>query len=272
MIRSLVKDDIDTLVSKFDFDKDYLESLVGNMNEYMYISINSDDIDGFIICFNDGVNIIIKNIFYTSYNIMPFLSHLSFNANKDIVISTDDDELIKNLLMYDYKYDINSLTYKKKFQIIIPDNISYYEYFEQDETFKKFLLSQINEPLWGGAKYLYNKIITNDVRGKVYVIYDEDRNHIVSFASLSDYDEIDHTSFKPWIGCVYTFRPYRGSRYSEKLIKYILNECKNNGVKKVYLSSDHIGLYEKYGFVFKKMMKTTKGTDTQVFVYDFSTK
>lgn len=41
--------------------------------------------------------------------------------------------------------------------------------------------------------------------------------------------------------------------------------AKQDGYEKVYLSSNEIGLYEKYGFVFFGKMHTIWGEETQVF-------
>lgn len=154
---------------------------------------------------------------------------------------------------------------KKKLR---PDNIEIFDYYEQNESFKKVLLSQIKRPSWRGAKYLYNNIKNGTNRGKLFIMFDKDRNHIISFGALTDFDEIETDKLKPWIGSIYTFEQYRGNRYSEKLIKYILSVAKREGNEFVYLSSDHIGLYEKYGFELYGEMQNIEGKTTQVFVYD----
>ena len=41
---------------------------------------------------------------------------------------------------------------------------------------------------------------------------------------------------------------YRGHRYSGVVIDYACNKAKEQGFDTVYLATDHIGLYEKYGF------------------------
>lgn len=41
---------------------------------------------------------------------------------------------------------------------------------------------------------------------------------------------------------------YRGNRLSEKLIQKAMEYLKDLGFDKIYLVSDHINLYEKYGF------------------------
>lgn len=42
---------------------------------------------------------------------------------------------------------------------------------------------------------------------------------------------------------------YRGKRYSEKLINAALEYTGELGFERIYLVSDHVNLYEKYGFV-----------------------
>lgn len=83
MIRLLEKQDIIQLKNRFNFDVNYLESLLDNVPEYMYVSID-DEISGFMVCLDDGEYISIKNI--NGYN-LQFLRHLIFNANKDIAIN-----------------------------------------------------------------------------------------------------------------------------------------------------------------------------------------
>ena len=158
--------------------------------------------------------------------------------------------------------------YVRKYERFVPDNIEIFDYYEQDDDLKKELLEQINEPLWKGAKHLYDRVKQDFDHGKLFIMYDIDRKHIISFGTLHDFDEIKADDLKPWIGSIYTFRPYRGSRFSEKLIKYILNIAKQEGNDFVYLSSDNKGMYEKYGFDLYGMMNTVNGNETQVFIYD----
>ena len=61
MIRLLEKNDFEQLINKYNFELNYLASLLDNMSEYMYISVG-DEIDGFMICFDDGEDITIKKV------------------------------------------------------------------------------------------------------------------------------------------------------------------------------------------------------------------
>lgn len=60
------------------------------------------------------------------------------------------------------------------------------------------------------------------------------------------YDEEKMVGFAMYGFC--EEQSYRGNRYSEKLIKYALEQAKLKGYEQVYLATNHIGLYEKFGF------------------------
>lgn len=124
------------------------------------------------------------------------------------------------------------------------------EYSKYDD--KGRLLSYLKDCDWGAGKTLYNLLYNEKfyellgTGGKVFFLMDEE--NVVSFLTLTNQDCIDDKSLSPWIGFVYTDSSYRGHRYSEKLIKHALETAKKQGYCRVYLGTDHVGLYEKYGF------------------------
>lgn len=283
MIRLVEERDVKQIISIYNeygenVDVDYINSLVGNNMEYIYVISNEDIIDGFIICENDGKYIRVKRLLVKELQdkenmIKSLFKHLNFNANTDVLIEIKENNFEMLKLLQSIEFNIfnksdDIITLKRNFKTIIASEEEIFNYFEQDDEFKKILIDQINEPLWVGAKHLYKRLINNEQSGRVFLIYDKERAHIVSFATLSNFDEIENDNFKPWIGSVYTFRPYRGNRYSEKLIKYILRIAKNENCDFVYLSSDNVGMYEKFGFELLGIMKTVRGNETQVFRYD----
>lgn len=75
-----------------------------------------------------------------------------------------------------------------------------------------------------------------------------EEENVVAFCTLTRKDCIDDDSLFPWIGFVFTSQEYRGQRYSSVVIDYACNKAKEQGFDTVYLATDHIGLYEKYGF------------------------
>ena len=147
------------------------------------------------------------------------------------------------------------------------------EYFEQTSELQKCLREQIVQGDWRVAKYLYEVL----EQGKLKEQYGEstrllmlvEDGNLLAFCTLAERDEIVDEEMtpdmKPWIGFVYTYPEHRGHRYSQKLIEYACELARKDGYEKVYLSSNEIGLYEKYGFLFLKMLHTLWGAETQVF-------
>lgn len=82
---------------------------------------------------------------------------------------------------------------------------------------------------------------------RVFVALDGDQ--IAGYCTLAKIDCIPNISYTPYIGYVFVGEQYRGNRLSEKLILSALAYAKELGLDKVYLVSDHVDLYEKYGFV-----------------------
>ena len=100
-----------------------------------------------------------------------------------------------------------------------------------------------------------------------YMLTDGDK--LVSFATLAPQDEIDAPELSPWIGFVYTFPAYRGHRNAGNLLAHICEVLKSAGTEKVYISTDEIGLYEKYDFTFWQTMSTHEDKPTRVYIRNF---
>lgn len=81
---------------------------------------------------------------------------------------------------------------------------------------------------------------------RVFAALDGDR--IAGYCTLAKTDCIPDVSYTPYIGFVFVGEQYRGDRLSEKLILSALAYAKELEFDKVYLVSDHVNLYEKYGF------------------------
>ena len=88
---------------------------------------------------------------------------------------------------------------------------------------------------------------------------------LISYCTLADKDDIQPTELTPWIGWVYTFPPYRGHRYFKKLLDYAEELAKSDGIKNIYISTNHTGLYEKFGYELFGMMKDINGEDSRVY-------
>ena len=63
-------------------------------------------------------------------------------------------------------------------------------------------------------------------------------------------DFISRQDLYPWICALYVNEEYRGQHLGEKLLEHARTEVSNLGFPKVYLCTDHIGYYEKYGWTY----------------------
>ena len=141
------------------------------------------------------------------------------------------------------------------------------EYFEDGK--KECWIEKIGSCDWGAAKYL--AVLLKDGRfetvlgtgGKLFLLCDGDK--LVSFVTLPHQDCIDDIRLFPWLGFVFTAPEYRGHRYSEQIISHACEEARRQGHEKVYLATDHIGFYEKYGFVYIGNRPDTGGDDSRIY-------
>ena len=100
--------------------------------------------------------------------------------------------------------------------------------------------------------------------GVLFLLTDGDR--LVSFVTFAQWDCIDDKSLYPWIGFVFTAPEYRGHRYAGRLIEHCEELARQHNVKQIYINTDHVGLYEKYGFEYKENRVDIYGTDSRIYV------
>lgn len=72
----------------------------------------------------------------------------------------------------------------------------------------------------------------------------EESGEFMGFCALGNHDE-----YNPLIKWVFVDEKYRGQRLSQKLIDTAADYAKSIGFTSVFLTTWHIGLYERYGFV-----------------------
>lgn len=130
----------------------------------------------------------------------------------------------------------------------------------------------IAENEWRAAKYLARLLEQGSFHdevgnGTVYLLTEGDR--LISFVTLAEHDCVD-VPYGPWIGFVHTAPEYRGHRHIGKLIDHACAAAREHGVQRVYLCTDHVGLYEKYGFIYLENRVSIYGEDSRIYVRDTS--
>jgi len=138
-----------------------------------------------------------------------------------------------------------------------------------DRENKPHWLSRIKNSDWGAAGFLAELLSENKLEkmcGKnARVLLLTEENELISFCTLAEKDEVDAPEMFPWIGFVYTFPQYRGKGYAGTLIDFACNEAAKAGARSVFVSTDAVGLYERYGFEYLCEMATVFGDNSRIY-------
>lgn len=139
-------------------------------------------------------------------------------------------------------------------------------YFEDER--QEHWLRQIETYEWRAAAFLAKLLRSGEFhstlgKGTLYLLTDGDA--LVSFMTLAERDCIDDASLSPWIGFVHTAPAYRGRRCAGRLLDHAVQQAVSNGAARVYICTDHVGLYDKYGFTYLENRVSIYGEDSRVY-------
>lgn len=95
---------------------------------------------------------------------------------------------------------------------------------------------------------------------------------VVGMASIMKTDYYPLPEIYPWISSLFVSEEYRGNRISEKLIDFANDYAKKCGFDRTYIPTEHIGLYEKFGYHYlKDIINYGNGTD-RLYVKELNTR
>lgn len=77
-----------------------------------------------------------------------------------------------------------------------------------------------------------------------------DGETLTGCAGLIPNDFISRMDLWPWICALYVVQKHRGHEYGRRLLDYARADARRLGFRKIYLSTEHVGYYERYGFVY----------------------
>ena len=142
------------------------------------------------------------------------------------------------------------------------------DYYTTDD--KLHWLNELGECDWDAGQYLHELLQSDSLKELVgentRVLLLTEGDTLISFCTLAEKDDIQPTDLTPWIGFVYTFPAYRGQGYAEKLMSHAEALAREDGAASVHVSTNHMGLYERYGYTFFGTMKDVGGEDSRVYV------
>lgn len=105
---------------------------------------------------------------------------------------------------------------------------------------------------WGVPKEAYLECMDAYLRGETeygwYLCLDDDS--IVGGLGVIENDFHDRKDLKPNVCAVWIDEEYRGRGIAGKLLDLVVEDMRSKGVTPLYLVSDHVGFYERYGWEF----------------------
>lgn len=79
-----------------------------------------------------------------------------------------------------------------------------------------------------------------------------DKEKLIGFISIFPKDGDEEQNLTPWYATMYVKKEYRGKGYSKLLNDAVLKEAKKIKFKTIYLKTDLIYHYEKFGAIYIK--------------------
>lgn len=137
----------------------------------------------------------------------------------------------------------------------------------------QYWIEQIKKCDWSAASILSKQLTDNTFHqtlgnGTLYLLIEG--NYLVGFGTLTQKDCINDDNLYPWIGYIFIQPYYRGHRYSQGLINQMLIDAIRQGYSCVYLATEHIGLYEKYGFTYIENRIDIWGDINRIYFIDLT--
>lgn len=110
---------------------------------------------------------------------------------------------------------------------------------------------------WGVPKEAYLECIEAYLSGAIeygwYLCLDN--NQIIGGLGVIENDFHDRKDLAPNVCAVYTEQTYRGHGIAGRLLNMAAEDLRAKGITPIYLVTDHVGFYERYGWEFLCMVQ-----------------
>ena len=93
---------------------------------------------------------------------------------------------------------------------------------------------------------------------------------IVGMATIMKTDYYPIPDVCPWVSTVFVAEEYRGHGICGRLIDFANEYAKSLGFNRTYIPSEHVGLYEKYGYRFLREITNYGGGVDRLYVKELS--
>lgn len=123
---------------------------------------------------------------------------------------------------------------------------------------------------WGVPTEAYLECMEAYLSGETeygwYLCLDKDR--IIGGLGVIENDFHDRKDLSPNVCAVYTEEAHRNKGIAGKLLNMVVADMRGKGITPLYLVSDHIGFYERYGWEFLCMVQGDGEPDmTRMYIH-----
>ena len=137
-------------------------------------------------------------------------------------------------------------------------NMSEYKYYTlREKPELKEMAAEWFQNKWGVPKEAYLECIEDYLNHKTelgwYLCLDGEK--IIAGMGLIENDFHNRKDLSPNICAVYTEKEYRCKGIAGHLLDMVVEDMKSKGITPLYLVTDHIGFYERYGWEFLCMVQ-----------------
>ena len=122
---------------------------------------------------------------------------------------------------------------------------------------------------WGVPAEAYLECMDSYLNGDTeygwYLCLDGEK--IIGGLGVIENDFHERKDLSPNVCAVYTEDDYRKQGIAGKLLDMVTEDMRSKGITPLYLVSDHIGFYEKYGWEFLCMVQGSDPEPTRMYVH-----
>lgn len=122
---------------------------------------------------------------------------------------------------------------------------------------------------WGVPAEAYLECMDSYLNGDTeygwYLCLDGEK--IIGGLGVIENDFHERKDLSPNVCAVYTEDDYRKQGIAGKLLDMVTEDMRSKGITPLYLVSDHIGFYEKYGWEFFCMVQGSDPEPTRMYVH-----
>jgi len=121
---------------------------------------------------------------------------------------------------------------------------------------------------WAIPRNIYQDCIGNSITAdsalpRWYLMLREDE--IIGSYGLITNDFISRQDLWPWLAALYVEESERSKGFGAKLLEHGRKETAKLGFSTIYLCTDHVGYYEKYGWQFIGHGYDVSGEETRIY-------